>query len=167
MDDTIFEAALIQVITRLSELAEEKKQLDRRRAEIEQEMAIARAKAIALNDLIYEEPPADSPMGELLKQLEGMGLTDACREVLKASMKAMTPVEVRDALIKMGYDIKKYKNILASIHTILKRLSNTSNVWVCVRDKDKKVAYKWGGIEEVPAQESDKVKPFRKKASKR
>jgi hypothetical protein len=91
-----------------------------------------------------------------------MGLTDACREILKASKEPMTPTEVRDVLIKMGYDLKKYKNALASIHTILKRLGSSSGVWTTVRQKDKKVAYRWDGASEVPKHGSGKVKPFKK-----
>jgi hypothetical protein len=163
MDDTIFEAALIQVLNRLRALAEEKEQLDRRRAEVDREMAVVRAKAVALNDWINEEPPSDSPLGRLLKQFEEMGLTDACREVLKGSKEAMTPTEVRDALVRMGYDLKKYKNALASIHTILKRLGSSNGVWTTVRQRDKKVAYKWD-TPESPKPEGGKVKPFKKAA---
>lgn len=165
MDDTIYEAALIQVLNRLRALGEEKARLDRQRAEVDQAMAFVRGKAIALGDLVHEEPPADSPLGQLLKQFEEMGLTDACREILKGSKEAMTPTEVRDALVRMGYDLKKYKNALASIHTILKRLGRSNGVWTIVRQKDKKVAYQWAVASEVPGREGGKVKPL-KKASK-
>ena len=50
------------------------------------------------------------------------GLTDACRIVLKAARRAMTPTEVRDRLEAIGFDLTKYTNSLAAIHTVLRRL---------------------------------------------
>jgi hypothetical protein len=51
-----------------------------------------------------------------------LGLTDACRMVLRAG-RPMTPVEVRDRLLAIGMDMSKYANDLAAVHTILKRLN--------------------------------------------
>lgn len=52
-----------------------------------------------------------------------LGLTDAIREVLKTSgTDYLSPTDVRDKLQKSGYDASKQANVLASIHTILKRL---------------------------------------------
>jgi len=52
-----------------------------------------------------------------------MGLTDGCRMVLRAAGRPMTPAEVRDALGACGFDMSKYTNDLAAIHTVLKRLN--------------------------------------------
>ena len=50
-------------------------------------------------------------------------LTDAIRGVFSESKEYMlTPTEVRDALVTMGVDIKKYKQPLVPIHNTLKRL---------------------------------------------
>jgi hypothetical protein len=51
-----------------------------------------------------------------------LGLTDAIRLVMRSGV-PMTPVEVRDRLLGMGFDLEKYANDLAAIHTILKRLN--------------------------------------------
>jgi hypothetical protein len=51
-----------------------------------------------------------------------LGLTDGCRMVLKAAGRPLTAVEVRDELAAWGFDVSKYANDLASIHTVLKRL---------------------------------------------
>jgi hypothetical protein len=50
------------------------------------------------------------------------GLTDACRVVLKGAGHPLTPIEVRDRLEAMGFDLSKYSSSLAAIHTVLKRL---------------------------------------------
>jgi hypothetical protein len=56
------------------------------------------------------------------------GLTDACRMVLKGSGRPMTPVEVRDRLGAIGFDLSKYASSLAAIHTVLKRLAEADEV---------------------------------------
>jgi hypothetical protein len=48
-----------------------------------------------------------------------LGLTDACRLVLRGSGVPMTPVEVRDRLSAIGDDLSIYTSELAVIHTIL------------------------------------------------
>src|SRR5262245_31310019 len=54
-----------------------------------------------------------------------MGLTDGCRMVLRAAGRPMTPTEVRDALAACGFNMEKYTNDLAAIHTVLKRLNES------------------------------------------
>jgi hypothetical protein len=51
-----------------------------------------------------------------------LGLTDACRLVLRNATHPMTAVEVRERLASIGVDLEKHSNPLASIHTVLKRL---------------------------------------------
>jgi hypothetical protein len=52
-----------------------------------------------------------------------MGLTDAIRLVVRGAGVPMTPIEVRDRLRAIGFDVEKYANDLAAVHTILKRLN--------------------------------------------
>jgi hypothetical protein len=56
------------------------------------------------------------------------GLTDACRMVLKGAGRPMTPVEVRNRLVAIGFDLSKYASSLAAIHTVLKRLAEAEEV---------------------------------------
>src|SRR6476660_4758603 len=51
-----------------------------------------------------------------------LGLTDACRLVLRNATQPLTALEVRDRLASIGVDLEKHSNPLASIHTVLKRL---------------------------------------------
>ncbi|HEV2022924.1 MAG TPA: hypothetical protein VGQ94_10425 [Terriglobales bacterium] len=67
--------------------------------------------------------------------IKQLGLTDAIRYVLgKASHgqiplhRFMTPVEIREAISKGGFDISKYSNVMASIHTVLQRLKKKGQV---------------------------------------
>ncbi len=52
------------------------------------------------------------------------GLTDACRTVIRSAGVPMTPSEVRDRLLHIGFDLSAYANALAAIHTTLKRLND-------------------------------------------
>ena len=70
------------------------------------------------------------------------GLTDACRVVLKGTAHPMTPVEVRDRLGAIGFDLSKYTNPLAAIHTVLKRLGEAKEVGF-VEIAGGKFAYEW------------------------
>lgn len=69
---------------------------------------------------------------EVPDPIENLGLTDAIRYVLGtfAGLNGfpMTPVEIRDKLSERGYDIGGYKNVMASIHTILRRLQKKNEI---------------------------------------
>jgi hypothetical protein len=70
------------------------------------------------------------------------GLTDACRVVLKNSGRAMTPIEVRDRLQAIGFDLDRYTNSLAAVHTVLKRLNQSQEV-LFVEHPSGKFACEW------------------------
>ena len=57
-----------------------------------------------------------------------IGLTDAVRLVVRGAGVPMTPVEVRDRLAAIGFDVSKYVNDLAAVHTILKRLNEAGEL---------------------------------------
>ena len=56
------------------------------------------------------------------------GLTDAVRLVVRGGGVPMTPIEVRDRLVGIGFDTSKYVNDLAAVHTILKRLNEAGEL---------------------------------------
>ncbi len=53
------------------------------------------------------------------------GLTEACKTSLRCAAAPMTPLEVRDRLQSTGFDINRYSNPLAAIHTVLRRLTES------------------------------------------
>jgi hypothetical protein len=56
-----------------------------------------------------------------------LGLTDAVRMIMRGGV-PMTPVEVRDRLHAIGFDMEKYANDIAAVHTILKRLNESGEL---------------------------------------
>jgi hypothetical protein len=71
-----------------------------------------------------------------------IGLTDAIRLVVRGAGVPMTPTEIRDRLHAIGFDLSKYANELAAIHTILKRL-NESGELLFVPGAPGKHRYSW------------------------
>jgi hypothetical protein len=56
------------------------------------------------------------------------GLTGAVSKVGRSSLEGFTAVQVRDLLQAMGFDLSKYSNALAAIHTTLRRLEAAKKV---------------------------------------
>jgi len=101
--DLDYKAALAAAIAEYEHLGTERRRIDDRLAQLSQTIG-------TLNKLLGYEPKVP------------LGLTDAIRLVLRSGV-PMTPVEVRDRLKAIGFDVSKYVNDLAAIHTILKRLN--------------------------------------------
>jgi hypothetical protein len=77
------------------------------------------------------------------------GLNNAVEFALKTSRKPLTPVQVRERLQRLGFDIDKYKSdFLATLHTVLKRLHARRKV-DAVPVVDGKTAYKWISESEI------------------
>ena len=73
-----------------------------------------------------------------------LGLTDACRLVVRGAGVPVTPTDVRQRLQSIGFDLTKYANDLAAIHTILKRLNESGEMRLIPRGHEPgKQAYIW------------------------
>jgi hypothetical protein len=64
------------------------------------------------------------------KEMDALGITEHCREILKGTRRALTPLQIRAALSASGTDLTRQKNIMASIHTVMKRLAAKGEVIV-------------------------------------
>jgi hypothetical protein len=73
-----------------------------------------------------------------------LGLTDACRLIVRGAGVPVTPMDVRDRIKAIGFDLSKYSNDLAAIHTILKRLNESGELRFLPRGNEPgKHAYIW------------------------
>ena len=134
-------AALDQSLEKLRELLSQRIRLTMELAGVEWQLARLRPKIVGLATL-SDEPPNDEYFDLFLQETAGKGLTDATRDALMADSGFMTPLQVRDALIRTGYDVTaKYANPLAVIHNILKRLVDSKRV--IQRTVESKSEYKW------------------------
>ncbi len=57
-----------------------------------------------------------------------LGMTDAIRWIFGTRKEPLTASDVRDKLSEAGFDLSEYKNPMACVHTILKRLVQAEQV---------------------------------------
>lgn len=98
-----YRAALDAAIKEYEALGEQRREIDSRLSQLSQTISTL-SRLLGLTPTV---PP---------------GLTEAIRLVMRAGV-PMTPIEVRDRLHGIGFDVSKYVNDLAAVHTILKRLN--------------------------------------------
>jgi hypothetical protein len=118
-----YRAALEAAVREYEELGQQRREIDKRLAQLAQTIG-------TLNRLCGFTPNVF------------WGLTDACRVVLRGAGHPMTPMEVRDRLEAIGFDLSKYSSSLAAIHTVLKRLGEAREVDFVELDSGR-FAYQW------------------------
>ena len=131
-------------LAELSELLERLEELD-----VEREAVITRIGEVkegisALAPLVKENPVETHPdlFPDHSETGADLGLTDGIRRVLANSApKRLTPVGVRTGLGAIGFQTKS-KNILPSIHTVLKRLEKNNEV-TSKTEEDGRTWYRW------------------------
>ena len=117
-----YRAALDAAIREYEELGAKRRDLDTRLAQLAQTIG-------TLSRLVGLVPTVP------------LGLTDACRLVLRAGV-PMTPLEVRDRLLAIGVDLSIYTSDLSAIHTTLKRLNESGEIRLIPRASGKHT-YLW------------------------
>jgi hypothetical protein len=78
--------------------------------------------------------------------VEEISMTDSARQILQASDRPLSPVEIKDRLIGMGKSMDGHKNVMASVHSLLKRLVASGDI----ESKDSGLTYEWKGIRRFP-----------------
>lgn len=73
-------------------------------------------------------------------------MADAIRAILALMRGMSTAKEIREDLLAIGYDLEKHSNPLATIHGVLKRLTENSGVGM-ERDEDGSTRYFWGAAD--------------------
>src|SRR5262245_55913716 len=109
MTSSDYRAALAAAIQEYEALGEQRRDIDKRLAQLAHTIG-------TLSKLLGLTPTVP------------MGLTDAVRLVVRGAGVPMTPVDVRDRLQAIGFDVSKYTNDLAAVHTILKRLNDSGEL---------------------------------------
>jgi hypothetical protein len=145
MSDEFIKKALEAIAADYVHLVIKRSELERQIAEIERQEAKLNLKLVSLAALC-DEIPEGTPISQVLKQVSKTGLTDAVRAVLKAGNGWMTPKQVRDQVLKLGVNLDRYQNPLASIHTILGRLKDVE--FGLIDEKKKIWGVRWIGPEE-------------------
>lgn len=84
-----------------------------------------------------------------MAEMDVGGLTNACRTAFRAAgSRGLMPTEVRQSLEQLRFPIQSHKNILASIHTVIRRLEQAGEIRKMIHDKhfgEDKSVYQWAG----------------------
>jgi len=133
------------------------------------ERRLARLKQALLGLVPLGQESSSPDVGFLLSpsvpaEIETMSITDAARQVLQVATAPLAPTEIKQQLLNMGKDLSNQKNVMASIHSLLKRLLENGEV----ESKDGGLTYQWKGIRRFPRTEaSDKKKTWVSTATKK
>jgi hypothetical protein len=141
MGDDFIKKAVEDSLTTFLSLETRRAQLEQEIEEIEQKRAKLTLKIISLARLCDDLPPG-STLAEILRETSQIGLTGAVTSVLRGSDDWVTTIQVRDQLIKVGYDLERYKNALAAINTVLSRF-DPKQVESTTDEETGKTMYRW------------------------
>jgi len=93
----------------------------KRKREAEQRMAKLRT-LITANANMLPDQEREQLIGQAVES-SASGITDSIRSVFRlAYPKGLTPVQVRDKLSAIGFDLTSQSNPMASIHSVIRRL---------------------------------------------
>jgi hypothetical protein len=130
-----------------AELGRERKalaELLREREELATKIAKQRTRVAALAALCEASEEIDD-----MTEMDLGGLTNACRTAFRAAgNRGLMPTEVRGALERLRFPTNTHKNILASIHTVIRRLEQAGEIRKAIHDKHDggdKSMYHWAG----------------------
>jgi len=109
------------------------------REQLETKIAKQKKKVAALYELVQTDEGSAALSGLV------EGITDACRVVLRAAEKPLTPAEIRDGIQSLG--LPPQANLLASVHTTIKRMKEAGEVKEVSKPLEAGgvgTAYQWG-----------------------
>ncbi len=126
----------ISPMTHSESLEEAQAELEQLRAfRIELESCIARLEQTVLGlAALWDEPRDAVPRG----------LTELCRRMFRATDQDLSPVAVRHNLERMGFELARYENPMAVIHTTINRLVERGELTKVLDIKSKKT-FRWAG----------------------
>jgi hypothetical protein len=117
-----YRSALEAAIKEYESLGEKRRHIDERLAQLAQTIG-------TLSRLIGLTPTVP------------LSITQGVRLAMRSGV-PMTPTDVRDRLIAIGVDLSIYSNVLAVIHTVLRRLNEAGEIRLIPKGDGKK-AYLW------------------------
>lgn len=113
--DKVFDAALDAAIAELAELEEQERNIASRKANL-------RLTVNALWPVVFKQP---------LNDINALSLPDAMRLILRSAGRPLNANDYRTKLTDLGFDLSKFDNPLANIHTAMKRMVDSEEFqWV-------------------------------------
>lgn len=132
-----YDHALHQANQDLARLLVQREEIDRKAARLQ--AVIAELESLRA-ELMQKH--LDREIDQVIKADLTMGITEASRLILKDKFFPMTASDLKKGLEARKFDLSRYSNALAVIHTVLKRLAKSGEVKVVPQERGKK-AYQW------------------------
>ena len=57
-----------------------------------------------------------------------MSITDATRRIFQEAQVPLAPADIKQLLLNMGMDLGDHRNVMAGIHSVLKRLAASAEI---------------------------------------
>jgi len=105
----------------------------------------ARRQEIGQFEAIWQRATSEEkPENELLPLTHETSFTAAIAYVLRRANRSLSPTEIRDRLVELGYDTSIYKSdVVASIHTTLRRFLASTPPKVEETGEGRRRNYRW------------------------
>lgn len=122
--------------------------LEIQQEDIERRLARLKQALLGLAPLAEECPVGLTGLfsESIVTAVEAMSITDAARQIFQAATKPLAPTEIKQQLLNMGKDLSKQKNVMASIHSLLKRLLESGEI----ESTNNGLTYQWKGLRRFP-----------------
>jgi hypothetical protein len=140
MADDYIKMALVEEMKRLAGIFYAQDQLRTQEYDLTRQAFRQIMKIHSLIDL-SDDLPSTARAVRLVKSFYRLGLTQTVRTILEGTGDWMSASQVRDYLVRLRFDLTKYKTPLGSINTILTRLVEAGDVESDVDKKSGKTLY--------------------------
>jgi hypothetical protein len=128
---------------RLAALKEERALLFEKIDKLDERIQKAESDIQAIRGIWLHTPFGEQEVGDTKPLLKEKSFTTAIEFVLKTLGDKMSPPEIRDKMAEWGFDMESYQSdVVASIHTTLKRLAKSGRV-VSYQEGPRRTVWEW------------------------
>jgi DNA-binding protein H-NS len=126
-----YKRMMAEMRTELESLLEQQEEMEQKIAQLKQAIVsfapLAKQHEITMSSLFPDD-------------MNPQGTTESIREILRAIYpKSLSPVEIKEQLKARGQDLSHHKNVMASVHSTLKRMLENKEI----RTSDEGLTYGW------------------------
>ena len=138
----VYEKALYAAFEEMSQVREKERELAFRKAQLQQTVS-------ALYPLVFPDTP----------DLNSMSLPNAMRLIMHSAGRNLTAHDFKTKLEDLGFDISKFDNPLANIHTAMTRMVDSDEFYWAEKEEGKKKVGPGPELKSVPSEIPETLPP--------
>jgi hypothetical protein len=138
VDASDFRKMAEQILNELTSLEIQQEETEHRIARLKQVL-------VDLAPLSQESIPSVVDVTTVHAEKDRVSITDATRRIFQDAQGPLEPSDIKQLLLNMGIDLGDHKNVMAGIHSLLKRLVAGGEI----ETRDNGLTYKWKGFRVV------------------